>query len=193
MVRDFIIVKIGEEQEFIAKALSFDYKKLVLCYEKSESTKFNIKIKEKLIESSDLKLFFAQIIDGKRNSGKNSLFDYQIVLGTSLETVSGNIDFIYNNEFSGEKDAIHTRRSGLNHVVLAKFKEKNIGVLLSHTSLRSLKVNELAKVMGRVRQNIKASRRAKVNYEIVSMARKTTDVRDSKDVLALQKMLNTSL
>lgn len=189
-MRDFVTVKIGEETSFIKSAKTLGYDELVLCYSKSEEKNFTKEHKKRLVENSNLKLYFALYCVEKSISAKNPLFEMLIGLGTILNNSFSGLTHILNNEFDKEKDAIHQRRSGLNHTILATCKEKNIEILVSLKDFNKLSVDEKAIVFGRMKQNAKSCKQAKVNYFLVSMADKLDDMRSAKDIQTLREQLN---
>lgn len=192
-----MIAKSGEESSFIQEAEKINLLELVLCYNLDEAKKITLENKQNLVKSTKIELFFAIIQEGKAikteeklfSKTKNSLFNMLIGLGTSLDSISGSITHIYNNEFGKEKDGIHQRRSGINHIVLREIKKKNIELLCSITELNKLNEEEKAVVMGRIKQNIKQSKRAKVKYELVTLARTKTEMKNIVDVKALRRVL----
>ncbi|MBN1175040.1 hypothetical protein JXA48_00180 [Candidatus Woesearchaeota archaeon] len=192
-MRDFVSVKIGEETSFFNSAKVLGYDELVLCYSKSEEKKFTKEHKKQLVENSGLKLYFALCCVEKSLSVKNPLFDMLIGLGTILNSDFLGITHVLNNEFSKEKDAIHQRRSGLNHTILTTFREKNIEILVSLSDFNELDINEKAIVFGRMKQNAKACKQAKVTYSLVSMADSPKKMKSTKDMQSLRNQLEQRL
>lgn len=188
-MRDYVLVSEGNEGLFIEKAPLLGYDSLVLCYKQSNFKDLTTKIKKQLVENTDLKLYFAVLQENKSISLINQPFDILIGLGTILDSISKGITHIYNNEFGKEKDAIHQRRSGLNHTILAKCSEKNIEILTSISDLNKLKEEEKIVVLGRIKQNIVACKRAGVNYSLASFADKPEKMISKTDLNALKKVL----
>ena len=186
---DYVYVKIGNERLFIEKATDLGYSELVLCYVLPEAKQLTSEMKDKLVDSTDLKLFFGIIDEIKQISLKNNLFEKQIALGTSLKTSFRGLTEVYDNEFTKEKDAIHQRRAGLNHTILNEFREKNINVLFSIINFENLREIEKPTVLGRAKQNLKACRRANTNYLLVSLAKRPEEMKSLVDLKALRKIL----
>ncbi len=171
-MRDIVHVKEGEESPFIERALALGYEELVFLYRKLP--KKSISHKKLTIKSALL---------GKKGADEN------IVLGTSLLQLSKGVTMLADNEFDVEKDFVHQRRSGLNHVILKECKKKNIGLLFNLSKLRNQPLDRVSQVIGRMKQNAKLAKKYGVSYELVSFAQTPLEMRAAKDVAAMKRTL----
>lgn len=77
------------------------------------------------------------------------------------------------------KDGMHSRNSGLNHVLASLMKEKtSLGISIS--SLLNSPLTQM-KILGRMRQNIKIARKANLDIHCFSFARNPYEIRSSVD------------
>lgn len=187
-MREYVFVKKGLEEEFIQQAKKELYDELVLIYSEEDIDKINFEEIKNLEKTFKINLKTALDVKNQKNTQKQ-LFDEYLQLGTMKDVLFKGITIIYNNETEPKKDFIHQRRSGLNHVILQECKKKNIKVLISYGELQTTNKSQKAKLIGRIKQNIKQSKKYGVNYEIASLARDKNKIRNSKDVKALQRIL----
>ena len=172
-MREYVRVRPGDEEAFIKKAEDLGYDELVLVYEK--------KVEKKLF-ASKMKIFYGLI--GEKG------FDENIQLGTSSEVLRKGATSIIDNEYENKGDFAHQRRSGLNHVVLARCKEKNVRILFDYGLLQGKKNYKQQQLLGRIKQNLLLCKKMKVPYSFVSFARQTSQMRAAKDVKALERVLS---
>lgn len=84
-----------------------------------------------------------------------------------------------------EKDSFHQRNSGLNDVLCKIAKEHNI--IIGFSLKRILLNNPL--LLGKIMQNIRLCRKYKVKMKIASLASSWDELRSSKDIIALARVL----
>lgn len=185
-MREFVLTQFGQEEKILQKATELNHKTLCLVYNVSESIKLTPNLVKKLKISFDGDLKFGLDIK-ERKYLKNSLFDVFLQLGTSKETVFRGINYIYNNENEEEKDFIHQRRSGLNHVILADLTEKGVGILFSYSELQKANAKRKSLILGRIMQNIKLCKKYKVNYSFACLG-DISSIRSKYDVSALDRL-----
>lgn len=185
-MREFVLTQFGQEEKILQKAKELDYKDLVLVYNISESNNLTSEMIKKLKNSFDGELKFGLVVVERKNL-KNPLFDVFLQLGTSKETVFRGINYVYNNEFEEQKDFIHQRRSGLNHVILTDFAKKGIEVLFSYSELQKANSKKKALFLGRIMQNIKLCEKYGVNYSFASLG-DISSMRSYYDVQALNRL-----
>lgn len=185
---EFVFVNFGDEKKFIERAIELGHKELNLVYNISESSKLNSEFIKSLKDSSVLSLNF--ILDSKEQKNtKKPFFDGFLQLGTSSERLFSGVNFVYNNETEAQKDFIHQRRSGLNHVLLKEMAEKNIGVIFSYSELQNSNSRGKALILGRIKQNIKLCRKYGVNCEFACLSGNVSSMRNILDVAALSRLL----
>ena len=171
-MREIVYVKEGEEQPFIDRAMTLGYSEILLIY--SRKTLISLK--------NDAISIRTALIDRKGN-------DEIISLGTSLTTISRNTTLLVNNEFDEERDFVHQRRSGLNHVWLKECKKKNITLLFNISKLRKQPLERVSVIIGRMKQNAKLCKKYGVNFDLVSMGSLVSDMRDAKDISAMKRSI----
>jgi hypothetical protein len=171
-MREIVYVTQENQDRFIEKAISLGYEEITLIYEKKPQnipTHSQIKIKTGLIEKKG--------------------FDEILLLGTSISALPKKATLLVNNEFDTEKDFVHQRRSGLNHVFIKECKKKNITLLLNISKLRSLPLEKQGIILGRMKQNAKLARKYGVSFEVVSMARNVEEIRSRGDMQRFKQEL----
>jgi len=183
---EFVLTKFGQEEKILQKAKELDHKELFLVYSVTESSKITSELIKKLKNSFDGDLKFGLDVKERKNL-KNSLFDVFLQLGTRNETVFRGINYIYNNENETEKDFIHQRRSGLNHVILKNLAEKSVRVLFSYSELQNSNPKKKALLLGRIMQNIKLCKKYKVKYSFACLG-DISSIRSYYDVQALNRI-----
>lgn len=181
-----MFVEAGKEQNILEKMNELGIKKANLIYSIKEINKITKEYKKKLQEEHNMEINFILEVKEQKNT-KNKQFDGFLQLGTSKEKLILGTNYLYNNEFEEEKDYIHQRRSGLNHVVFKELETKNITVLTSYADLQNLSKKKRARTLGRIQQNMKLSKKYDVEYKIVCLGRETLQLRNPSDVKALQE------
>lgn len=169
-MKDFVFADDGQEG-FIAMAKKLNYTELVLISTKKLAEQRVLELKN----GCDIELIFMQ----KSEFG----------LGTKLTQVSRSVKWIYDNEFEEDRDFIHQRRGGLNHVIAKDLVKKNVGVIFDYGGLQNLKNWRLCQIIGRMKQNMIVCRKFGVKYEVVSMAKDVLQMRDVKDVTCFENEL----
>ena len=90
-----------------------------------------------------------------------------------------NINLIIDPELL-EEDFMHSRNSGLNHVLVKLAKKNNIGIGFSLDRLNKLDKLNKVNLLGKIMQNIKLCNKYKVKYYIVNF----NNYKNSKDLLS---------
>ncbi len=188
-MEDMVLVDFGKESEFIENARFLGLETLYLVYKGKNKSKLTIDVKKELKKSSKVKLKFLLLLEDEKNL-KKGVFDGIVELGTSKTVLSRGINYVYGNEYADEKDAIHQRRSGLNHVILKEMIKKGVTVIFDYGSLRSLSTDKQAKILGRMSQNLILCKKLNVNYMFASMAKTPLEMRHPKDVQGLIRSLS---
>ena len=186
-----VIVKKGNETDFIQEAKKLGFESLGLIYTAGEVKTLDKAHLKALVDHAGIFLEFGVIQESTRTIYKPDFCTIHIALGTKISNISGTITHLANNEFEEEKDFHHQRRGGLNHVVLAKLAEKKGSVLLGIRALLKLDAQKQAQILGRAAQNIASCKRKKVDYSVVSLAKKPQDMRTAKDLEAFSRTLNS--
>ena len=92
------------------------------------------------------------------------------------------VDLVFDFELSPKEDFLHGRRSGLNHILTRIAKEKNKIIGFSFSSILNSK--NKARLMGRIMQNIRICRKAKVKMAVCSFASSPYELRSRHDLKA---------
>ena len=177
-MREYVLVKKGEEMSFIKRAEELEISELVLIYDGSSVIGGRgLGWMQELQDETSVKL-----IKGTIGMKK---YDCEVVLslGTIFNGYFPGMTHVGELEELEKKDGLHQRRSGLNHVILAQFKEKNVGVLFSYSLVQQ------SDVLGRMMQNVMLCKKAGVSVELVSLARDPMQMRHPRDVAALGRIL----
>ncbi|MCA9477620.1 MAG: hypothetical protein KC535_00550 [Nanoarchaeota archaeon] len=171
-MRDFVYVDEGKEAPFLDQAKTFGYEELILIYKK----------KPKQTPKDEKLSLLTALVNQKGN-------DLHIVLGTSLTQVPKNAHFLVDNEFDEEKDFVHQRRSGLNHVMLKECKQKGVIILFNLSKLRKQPEERISLILGRMKQNAQLCKKYGVPFELVSLADEASAMRHAKDISAMKRAL----
>ena len=183
---EFVFVTFGQEANVMNTAQALDHEKLNLVYsviDCSKITKEHVKNLKKCF-SGELKFYLA-VKEAKHV--KKEVFDGFLQLGTSKETVFRGVNYVYNNENEKEKDFIHQRRSGLNHIILRDFAQKGIGVLFSYSELQNADNKRKAQLLGRILQNVKLCKKYGVVCSFACLGN-FDSLRSRYDIEALQRI-----
>jgi len=169
-----IIFPKNNENEFIEAASELGIKDLIFVYSLKDfkkSNKFKTGIIVNSIKEAEKAFRLSDFIIAKSNEEIDRRY---------LE--KSKIKLVFDFETSPKEDFLHSRRSGLNHVMtrIAKSKDKIIGFSFSSV-LNSL---NQSKVMGRMMQNIKLCRKAKCKVFIGSFANFPLELRSRHDLKA---------
>ncbi|MFP4522969.1 MAG: hypothetical protein ACLFNM_00275 [Candidatus Woesearchaeota archaeon] len=185
-MKEFVFVSAGQEDTFIARALTLGITQLVLVYSLVDVKKRSLEDLHSF-QSEDLQVFFGVVLDKPRQVPKQ--FTIKIGLGTKMSSLFGGLTHIYFNEGEIEKDFIHQRRSGLNHIFLAECKNKRICVITSYVELQTASLQRKAQLLGRMSQNKMLCEKKKVSYFLVSGATRPEQLRKPSDREELYKEL----
>jgi len=190
-MREYVYCKPGEENEFISRAKALNWQEICFIYRKKDLSQDLKKLKKNLLKEAQIKVFFGFLKETETEFVDRTLFDEILQLGTKKSTLFKQISIVYDNEIETEKDFIHQRRSGLNHVLLAECKKKKIAVFFDYSSLQTASFEKKALLLGRIQQNILLCKKYAVPYSFASFAKNTNNLRDAKDILALQRQLSS--
>jgi len=99
------------------------------------------------------------------------------------------IDILLSPEKMIKKDGMHSRNSGLNHVLCKLATQNNISIGINFSELLNLENVERAKRIGRIIQNAMLCRKFKTKMFIASFARNPREMRDAYDLNSLLTVL----
>jgi len=169
-MEDFVIVSKDNEREFISKAKELGWTSIVLLYKYEKGIKLK-KFSEDFVKTGIY-------LDSDTKSDFSS-FEIVVALGTKFSSLPRGVTHVVMNEFEVEKDFIHQRRGGLNHVFLNEFKGK---ILFAFSELQDNVKQDI--ILGRMMQNLTIC-----NGDFVSLADDANKMRFVGDVSALKRCL----
>lgn len=98
-------------------------------------------------------------------------------------------DVLMNPELKSLGDKVHYRKSGLNQV-LAKLAAKNdVAIGFGFSYVLNSKGVERAKIIGRMKQNVRICRKAGAKMVVCSYGSNVKEMRGAKDLLAFARLL----
>ena len=184
-MKDIVKAKPGLEAEFLKTAEKLGFTKIILSYNHEDAKKITQESQENIKKQTKIEVEFA--IEGEKPKPKH--FEQKILLGTKTKRLSKDATILLNNESEEEKDFTHQRRSGLNHVILEEAKQKEIEIYAGLNQVLGRKNWEQTRILGRMKQNLKLTKKKKINYEIISYAGKPENMRKAKDIESLKREL----
>lgn len=98
--------------------------------------------------------------------------------------------YVYGLEFGEQKDFIHFRNSGLNHILAKIAKDNKIKFLFNFSEFLSLNSRKRGIVLGRLKQNLGLFKKYKVEFNFVSFADNKFNIK--KGYNAIQKLLESN-
>ena len=114
--------------------------------------------------------------------GKGGTYDKNLSLVENRKT-----DIILNVENVPNNDKTHYRNSGLNHQICELAKQHKIAVAFSFSNL--LNAKNVARTIGRMRQNVRLCRKYKIKMVLASFAENAFEMRHAKDLMAFGRVL----
>jgi len=170
-MKDFVLVQKGSEEEFIARSKELGWEGVVLLY---KYVKKEVLPKIECVETG-------WFLDSEVSTDFSGV-PIVVALGTKFTRLPKGVTHVVGNEFEGEKDFIHQRRSGLNHVFLNEFKGK---VLFSFAALQAeFSKPTTGQFIGRMMQNS-----CLTEFSVVSLASSVESMRALGDVKAFSRIL----
>jgi len=98
--------------------------------------------------------------------------------------------YVYGLELGEQKDFVHFRNSGLNHVLVKIAKDNKIKFLFNFSEFLSLNPKKRGVVLGRLKQNIELFKKYKVEFSFASFANSKFNIK--KGYGAIQKLLESN-
>ena len=182
-MRDIIICTPGLETQFIEEATRLGYDELLILYEEKDA--------KQVQEVSSKEITINQgIISLSQQQGKVKNQGLEVaLLGTRNVAFSKQVTLLLNNEFEPERDFVHQRRNGINHVILAQCKTNSVHIATGLATLRRENTKRQSVILGRMKQTMKLAEKKGVDYEVVSLARQPFEMRSARDVRAIVEWL----
>ncbi|MFH2028325.1 MAG: RNase P subunit p30 family protein [Nanoarchaeota archaeon] len=173
----------NDEQEFIEIASKLNYGRLIFIYNYGSDID-NVKKRLNKLKTNielDFALFsLPKYIKKAQRSTKNILVksskDNRFVIETNKDLI------IFNMEDTGSREFIHHRSSGLNQILCKFANENNVSIAFNFNLILKSDPGSRAKILGRIKQNIKLCRKYKVKTFIASFATDPYEMRDYRDL-----------
>ncbi len=102
----------------------------------------------------------------------------------------GKIDILFNQETYHQKDSMHFRYSGLNHISAKMMANNDIIYAISLSTILNSK--ERPKLLGKIMQNIRLCQKFKAKVSIFSFAKSPYEMRSPKDLVAILSVLGAN-
>ena len=110
-----------------------------------------------------------------------------LCIGIGEQQLTSETDILFNIEPLTGNDRARNKESGLTPALVAKMKQKNVALGFSLTHLFS--ANEQPQHFGRITQNIKLARNAKIPIVVASLATTSDEMRAPQDIRSLFTLL----
>ena len=178
----------NNEAAFLEMAEELNTKEIYFIYSSKDFLERN---KKKIIQSK-VKVSFGIIADVKDILKAKRLCSFVITPSSendqhTLEKLKPSL--IFDLEKSEKMDKTHFRLSGLNQVLCKLSFKNNITVGLSFSSLLHTSKVKRKVILGRMIQNLRFTKKYKVNISFYSFAKTPFELRSFKDLSALQRVL----
>ena len=183
----YVRVDLGEETTVAAQLQNLGYEMVVFTFSSRLASKITPDYRKKLENTFDIPFLLALDCEKPKDTKKKG-FDRYLQLGTRNKEFFPGVTHVYGNEFEPEKDFVHQRRSGLNHILLAQEKKKGIAVLLDLSLVLEAGVKRQAQLLGRMQQNAKLCRKAGVACGVAVLA-PVEKIPQAADVAAFSRLL----
>lgn len=185
-----IVIPNNNETEFIDLALKLKLKKLCFLYDFNEYNEEKIQKRLSKIKNHNINTEIGFLINQKNlNKAKQSKL---LVIKSSDKDrffiESKKIKLIYGFEELHQKDYLHQRASGLNHILCELARKNNITIGFSYNQLFNKNSYETSLLIGRIMQNISLCQKYKVKTTIASFSSKPFELRAQHDVTSLFKV-----
>jgi RNase P/RNase MRP subunit p30 len=175
-----IVFPKGNEEKFIETAKKLRYNSLCFVY--------NIKDFSSIKKDYDFDIKYGVICSEKDTNKAKKLSKLVFVKSPInprhlIENNKGII--VFDLELSNDKDSLHQKRSGLNHILCSLCTKNDITIGFSFDSLLNIIFLKREVVLGRIAANIGLCRKYKVETIIGSFARDPYEMRDYNDLKSL--------
>ena len=99
------------------------------------------------------------------------------------------VDVLAHSERNTNKDFMHQRNSGIDHIMARFMKERGIAIEISFTEVLNSSGNSRARILGRMRQNVMLARKYGTPLVLTSGARDKWGLRAPGELMAFGKCL----
>jgi RNase P/RNase MRP subunit p30 len=176
-----IVFPSKNEQEFFDIAKKLGYAGLVLVYKSVAEAK-------NCPKTAGLQIKTAVLAEPKKAFDLRSKSILTFVKSSEQDRAvleRGSADALFGAETTQQKDYMHQRGSGLNHVMCELAQKKNVAIGFSFSSILEAKESQRSRIIGRMMQNIMLCRKYKVKTIIGSFAKDPWQMRSGHDLQAV--------
>lgn len=177
----------NNEKDFIEIAKRLEIKGMLFCYEYDK-----FKRRSEGIQNDKIKINYA-VFAAPHNLAKAKALSLPLL-------INRNDRFIFEHSFSkglimfelegiAKYDSLHSRHSGLNHILCRLAEKNNIALGVSFSQLLNSSPPKRPEILGRAMQNIRLARKYKMKIKLASFARNPYEMRACNDLLSLGTVL----
>lgn len=181
-----IVFPSGNEEEFIRMAKKLCIGCLIFCYPVGKfypnpkyTNEEKVKIKYALFANN-----YKSMLNAKNkntvilsNSNDRQIFEHCFARASPL--------ILFEIESIANYDSLHSRHSGLNHILCSLAHKNNIVIGLSFSQILSASFERRPYIIGRMAQNIKFAAKYKARSKLGSFARSPYEMRSYHDMTSL--------
>ena len=177
-----IVFPAGNEKEFILMASKLSYNKLVFLYDIFSGAKDfndNVELGFFVNENALKNKSIFNIVNNIKRSNKK-IFVRASNARVAIERIKPYA--VFGLESFGGKDFMNQRASGLNHVLCKLAKQAGVKIAFSFSDVLKSSGVKRAKLLGRMKQNLKLCKKYGVDVIFGSFASSPYEMRNSKDI-----------
>ncbi len=100
-----------------------------------------------------------------------------------------NVKIVYNLEVHHEKDGLHQRKSGFNHILAKIAQEKGKIIAFNFNTILSTSGSQRSILLGRMRQNVRLCRKYKTQMLLMSGSTHPYEMRAAQDMRAFGELI----
>lgn len=189
MFQDICFPK-GNEGEFIDVALKLGTKALIFVYDFKDLKTYDMQKKalKELVNAKSIKADIGLLVDEKSINRLPLTDDYVFSKTPSKQLIEHKKSYIlYDFELQEKNDFLHHRNSGLNQVFCNIMKEKEKILGISFSTL--INAGKKGVILGRMRQNIRLSRKYKLRTFTLSFAKTPYELRAEHEIKSFEKAI----
>tara|TARA_Y100000310_G_scaffold345757_1_gene469339 strand:+ start:865 stop:1389 length:525 start_codon:yes stop_codon:yes gene_type:complete len=142
------------------------------------------------------------VVDSRDETYGKKLGFSNVICGKCVKIVEGNSDdknrkavsngandILMNPEMKCLGDKVHYRVSGLNQVLAKLAKKNDVAVGFGFSFVLNSKGKERARVIGKMKQNVRICRKTGVKMVVCSYANNIKEMRGAKDLIAFARVI----
>ena len=106
---------------------------------------------------------------------------------------NNNVNILLNPEKNTERDFMHSRNSGLNHILCKIAGENNKAIGINFNYLLDMNEHQRIAALGRIMQNVRLCRKYSVKVHIANIIRSWNNERSAKDLKSFGTLLGLNI